>query len=253
MARLAAAGASPVFLAIAMFLATPMVLAIPVAGATADSAAVKRVTVDSATSNVRWTQGYVQPGASVVFSGHVTAAATTLTAVLRPLGRPGIVTKRQVFQVAGPGAFHARLRLPPRPLPGRYSLKVTATIGPATLAPITVGVAIPAPAEGVLDRVRVSAFPNGPWLLYTKNTPPHIQGSHKELWMQFRFLYPPSGKTVQLVWKLKWHTIVGKVTKRYKDILETSVASASPLPSGHWSAVLTIDGRVAKKMDVLVG
>ena len=48
--------------------------------------------------------------------------------------------------------------------------------------------------------------------------------------MRFRYLYPPSGKKVQLVWKMKWHRVVGKVTKRYKDILETSVASAQPLP-----------------------
>jgi hypothetical protein len=51
---------------------------------------------------------------------------------------------------------------------------------------------------------------------------------------------------------MKWHRVVGKVTKRYKDILETSVASAQPLPAGHWVAVLKFDGVVSKKMDVIV-
>jgi hypothetical protein len=104
----------------------------------------------------------------------------------------------------------------------------------------------------VLDRAEVGATPTGPWLLYKSGTPPIVHGSHKELWMRFRFLSPPSGKNIELVWKLHWHRVVGKVYKLYKDTLTTSVSSGTPLPSGHWSAILLIDGRVAKKMDVIV-
>jgi len=45
--------------------------------------------------------------------------------------------------------------------------------------------------------------------------------------------------------------IVGKVSKRYADMLDTFCSSANPLPSGRWTVVLTIDGRIAKQIDVL--
>lgn len=207
--------------------------------------------ITSAEANVHWRQGWLKPGATVVFAGSVTAPAS-LTVALRPLDRPGTVTARGEFETTRAGAFTKRLRLPPRPLPGTYSLRVGGTSGESKLATAEVRVTIPAPAEGVLDRAEVGTTPHGPWLLYLSGSPPTVRGSHKTLWMRFRFLYPPTGKDIELVWKLHWHKVVGKVYKLYKDTLTTSVSSAVPLPSGHWSAVLKVDGRVAKKMDVIV-
>ncbi len=201
--------------------------------------------------DAHWNQGWLRAGANIQLAGSVDAPSS-LTVALRPVDRPGIVTARAIFKVANPGPFTHQLRLPPRPLPGTYNLRVGGTSGGTTLAPVDVDITIPAPPEGVLDQAEVGATPSGPWLLYTSGSPPVVQGSHKELWMRFRFLYPPTGKDIELVWKLHWHTVVGKVYKLYKDTLTTSVNSAAPLPSGHWSAVLMIDGRVAKKMDVIV-
>ena len=209
------------------------------------------LTVTSAVADARWNQGWLRPGATIHLTGSVDAPSS-LTAALRPVDRPGIVTARAAFEVADPGPFSEKLHLPPRPLPGTYSLRVGGTSGGTTLAPVEVTVTIPAPPEGVLDRAEVGSTPRGPWLLYKSGSPPVVHGPHKELWMRFRFLYPPTGKDVELVWKLHWHTVVGKVYKLYKDTLTTSVSSGAPLPSGHWSAVLKIDGRVAKKMDVIV-
>jgi hypothetical protein len=209
------------------------------------------LTVSSAVASAHWKEGWLLPGANVRFTGSVDAASS-LTAALRPLDRPGTVTARTTFEVAGAGPFSRQLRLPPRPLPGTYSLRLGGTSGAARLEPVDVTVTIPAPPEGVLDRAEVGTTPSGPWSLYKTGTPPIVHGSHKELWMRFRFLYPPTGKNIELVWKLHWHRVVGRVYKLYKDTLTTSVASGAPLPSGHWSAVLMIDGRVAKKMDVVV-
>lgn len=207
--------------------------------------------ITNAEANVHWKQGWLQPGATVVFTGSVTAPAS-LSVALRPLDRPGIVTARAEFETTRAGTFTKRLRLPPRPLPGTYSLRVGGTSGEGKLVTAEVKVMIPAPVEGVLDRAEVGTTPHGPWLLYESNSPPTVPGSHKTLWMRFRFLYAPTGKHIELIWKLHWHTVVGKLDKRYKDTLLTSVSSSTPLPSGHWSAELKIDGRVAKKMDVVV-
>jgi len=225
---------------------------LPAAAAAVSSASKQSVKVTSATTQASWKEGWLRPGSAVHFSGAVDAPSS-LAAALRPLGRPGVVTARSTFDVAQAGPFSGRLRLPPRALPGRYSLRVSGTSGAATLAPAEVIVTIPAPPEGVLDRVQVGAAPNGPWQTYTGGSPPVLHGAHQTLFMKYRFLYPPSGHDIEVVWKLHWHRIVGKVYKRYKDVIETTVASGSALPSGHWSTVLKIDGRVAKKMDVVLG
>jgi hypothetical protein len=225
-----------------------------VAGHSALAAGIRHtqaLTISGAVANAHWRQGWLRPGATVRFTGNV-EAPSSLTAALRPVDRPGVVTARIVFDVAGAGPFSEQLRLPPRPLPGNYSLRVGGTSGETRLTPVDVPVTIPAPTEGVLDQAEVGTTPSGPWLLYRSGSPPVVHGSHKELWMRFRFLYPPSGKNIELVWKLHWHTVVGKVYKLYKNTLTTSVTSGAPLPSGHWSAVLKIDGRVAKKMDVII-
>ena len=224
---------------------------LPAAAAAVSSASKQSVKVTSATTQASWKEGWLRPGSAVHFSGAVDAPSS-LAAALRPIGRPGVVTARSTFEVAQAGPFSGRLRLPPRALPGRYSLRVSGTSGAATLAPAEVIVTIPAPPEGVLDRVQVGAAPNGPWQTYTGGSPPVLHGAHQTLFMKYRFLYPPSGHDIEVVWKLHWHRIVGKVYKRYKDVIETTVASGSALPSGHWSTVLKIDGRVAKKMDVVL-
>jgi hypothetical protein len=209
------------------------------------------LTVTGADANARWNQGWLRPGATIRFTGGVTAPAS-LTATLRPLDRPGVVTAHAEFDVTRAGPFTKAIHLPPRPLPGTYSLRVGGTSGGSPLQTVEVRVAIPAPPEGVLDQAQVGTTQQGPWLLYKSDTPPVVSGSHKTLWMRFRFLYPPTGKQIELVWRLHWHRLVGKVYKLYKDTLTTSVTSATPLPSGHWSAALVIDGRIAKKMDVVV-
>jgi len=220
-----------------------------VGSAAARTAEPPRLSLSGATAAVRWDEGWLRPGAAVRFTGDVEAPAT-LTATLRPLARPGIVTAHAELNVARAGKFTEKLALPPRPLPGVYSLRVGGTSGDARLRPVDVEVTIPAPPEGVSDRALVGPTKNGPWLAYVGQTGPALSGSHKELWTRFRFLYPPTGQKVLLVWKLRWHTVVGKVYKRYRNTIDTFARSGSPLPKGVWSVVLSIDGRVAKRMDV---
>ena len=237
-----------VFARIGVTVALLLAVGVPAAGAAGREA---ELTLSSAAVHAQWKQGWLQPGAGIRLEGTV-AEPATIAAALRPLDRPGIVTARSVFTLTKSGPFAVQMHLPPRPLPGRYSLRITGTSGTTSLAPVATTITIPAPPEGVLDRVQVSTTRNGPWQSYGNGTPPVVKGSHTELWMKFRFLYPPTGQNVLLVWKLHWHTLVGKVYKRYKNTLLTSVSSGSPLPSGHWLAILKFDGRTAKAMDVVI-
>jgi hypothetical protein len=215
------------------------------------SGGVRALVVDKPVIHASWRQGWLRPGAAVIVTGSV-GAPSTLTAALRPFARPGFVSARADFEIVRAGAFSEKLRLPPRPLPGRYRLSIGGKSGTTELKTVEIVVTIPAPPEGVLDRTEVGTTANGPWLLYRGQSPPVVHGSHKELWMRFRFLSPPSGRHIEIVWKMSWHTIVGKVSKGYADTLDTFCSSATTLPSGRWTVVLTIDGRVAKQMDVLL-
>jgi hypothetical protein len=207
------------------------------------------LSVDSATINASWKEGWLRPGATLRFGGTV-GQASTLTATLRPVDRPGVVTARLGdFEVAA-GAFNKTMPLPARPLPGVYRLRVASVGAGPRPAPVDTSVRIPAPPEGVIDRALVGTSLKGPWLHYVGNTGPAVQGAHRTLWVRFRFLYPPRAGRVELVWKLQWRRVVGKVYRRYSNTIDTYARSANPLPKGVWLVTLKIDGRTAKRMSV---
>jgi hypothetical protein len=207
------------------------------------------LSLDCAVVGAQWKEGWLRPEAAVRFTGNVTAPST-LTAFLRPVGRDIVTARLADFSVAQAGRFSGTLRLPPRALPGPYRLRILSTSSPPRPKPVDCPVEIPAPPEGVIDRALVGTSLKGPWLRYVGNTGPAVRGAHKTLWVRFRFLYPPTGKRIQIVWKLRWHIVVGKVYRRYQNTLDTVASSGAPLPKGVWLVVLTIDGRIAKKMDV---
>jgi hypothetical protein len=64
-----------------------------------------------------------------------------------------------------------------------------------------------------------------------------VSGAHNILWTRFRFLYPPSGRRIELVRKLRCHIVVGKVYARYANTIVTFVKTRSgePLPKGSGS------------------
>jgi hypothetical protein len=206
------------------------------------------LTVDRAVVKAKWKEGWLVPGATVRFAGTV-SEPSTLTAALRPLDGTAVTARLAAFD-APPGSFDETLPLPPRPLPGPYRLHIASLNPPPRPNPVDLVVTIPAPPEGVIDRALVGTTRNGPWLRYVGNTGPAVTGSHKVLWVRFRFLHPPTGHRVELIWKLRWRRVVGKIYKRYKNTIDTYAMSKQPLPTGVWLVVLKIDNRIAKRMNV---
>ena len=206
------------------------------------------LTIGATAVTATWKEGWLRPGASVRFSGR--AEPGPLSASLRPVSRPGVVTARLDFTPTQAGTYAKTLKLPPRALPGRYELRLVSTRPAPRPAPAEAIVRVPAPPEGVIDRALVGPTKSGPWSQYVGDTGPALSGQHKELWVRFRFLYPPEGKKVELVWKLAWRKVLGKVDRRYANTIDTYARSGSVLPKGVWLVVLTIDGRVAKRMSV---
>lgn len=225
-----------------------VLVALAMPGAGAAQVGTHGVTLDDATVHATWRQGWLQPGATVAFKGSVDVPST-LTAILRPASRRGTVTATKTFDVADAGEFTGTMPLPPRPLPGRYTLRLVRT-DPSGAAKVVVEV--PAPPEGVLDRALVGPAMTGPWQGYNVNAAPVFHGSHDELWMRFHFLSAPTSNTVELIWKYRWHIVIGKVYKRYKHVLLTYAKSSAPLAHGTWIVTLRIGGRIAKQMDVVL-
>ena len=229
---------APVRIGLALLLLTGV--AVPAAIAAGRSAST--FTVDKAVVTASWNEGFLKPGAGVTFSGNVDGPSN-LNASLRPLAHPGTVTARAEFS-APAGAFNETLKLPNRPLPGKYRLRVAGTTGTTVLAPVDVIVTVPAPPEGIVDRLQVGTSRSGPFGGRV------VSGTHAVLWARYLFISPPTGKKVQLVWSQTSHRIVGKVVKRDATSILLSVGSGQPLRKGRWITVLTIDGRVAMKTAV---
>jgi hypothetical protein len=211
-------------------------------------AAAPALTLDDASATAVWKEGYLRPGAAIRFSGSV-AGPSHITAILRPKSGPKRVTAKVEFDVAGAGSFSERIDLPPRPLPGTYSLRLVGTSGGAKLPAAQATVSIPTPPEGVVARSEVSLAKGG------KQVPrqgqvPVVKGTPTTIWVRYRFLYPPKGHDVKVTWNLHWRHRLGVIDKKYGKTIDTFVKSGAPLPAGVWNVVLTVDGRVAKQTSV---
>lgn len=104
----------------------------------------------------------------------------------------------------------------------------------------------------MLDRALVGPTKNGPWLRYDNNSSPLVSGKHDQLWTRFIFLSPPKAGKIEIVWRLRWRTVVGTVAKNFKNTLDTFAKTKNgvALPSGTWTVTLTINGRIAKQAAV---
>jgi hypothetical protein len=226
------------------------VLASAVPAAIAAAGDASTFTIDQTAVHASWKEGWLRPGAAVRFAGTLGAPAT-LHVVLRPVARPNIVTVQETLDVAQAGAYSEVVKLPPRPLPGAYTLTVRPSTATGDLAPVTVRVSVPTPPEGVLDRALVSTTKSGPWQRFDTSAPV-VHGEHRQLWARFAFLAPPTGKNISIVWRLNWHRLIGVIDHRYKASLDTFVRSGTALPSGAWTITLSVDGRVAKRAEIRI-
>ena len=202
-------------------LALVSVVALAIAGAAVGGRTLtSAVKLTTATATAHWSQGYLKPGANVTFAGSV-GAASNLSAVLRPDDRPGVVTAKTDFAVATAGAVHSAHQAAAAPDPRQ--------VHPQRLGqerhhdarsgqdrrddPFAArGRARPGAGRHRAERA-VADLPGRP--------PADDQGLAQGALDAVPVPTRRSGKNLQLVWKMKWHTVVGKVTKRYKDILET--------------------------------
>lgn len=183
-----------------------------------------------------WKEGWLT--GSIRFSVTV-GGATDATATIRPVA-PGPLAAKKDYTFTQAGTVTETITLPARLPPRAYVLKVVGSDGEAVEGKFTV----PTPPEGIVDSAVVSSAKGGKAV--------HVLAGAKELWVRFHFMTPPQAKTVKVVWRTPSYTYVGAVTKPYAATIDSFLKSGSPLPHGTWYAILMVDGKTAKKIDVRV-
>jgi hypothetical protein len=172
--------------------------------------------------------------ASVKFTITIGSPATVDVAV-RP-AKSGPVAGHAVYTL-GAGATTETIKLPPRLVPGDYTLHVVG-------APLT-RFTIPTPPEGVADTAEISLTKGGKSLTSVD--------SPKELWVRFHFLArPPAANTVTIVWKIPGFRYVGKVNKPYSQTIDSDLSSGKAFAPGTYYAYLKVGPKITRAKEIRV-
>lgn len=204
------------------------------------------MTLDQPRFTGQWRLGFLERG-RVRVTGTAGVAAR-LRAWVRSSSDGKVYAKREFSSAAG--RYSATLRLPARPLPGRYRVYV---VGLSPVLPrVDRNVTVPTPPEGVVDRAVVSARRGGPGVTV-------LRGSRHEAWARFHFLTPPPrGRKLTIQWRTPSYQLICQSSRGplkgcrlpvdYAETVTTHVRSfGAPLAFGKWEARLSVGGKLARK------
>ncbi|HEY4346856.1 MAG TPA: hypothetical protein VGM80_04645 [Gaiellaceae bacterium] len=209
--------------------ATALVLPASSSGAPERAASVS---VSNVKLTATWKEGWLTAKLRFTLDA---GAATSVSASVRPVV-PGPVAAHVIYTLSA-GSATETIKLPARLPPREYVLNITGA-APTKFT-------IPTPDEGVVDSAIISLTATGKAVRSAAN--PH------QLFVRFHFLTgPPSAKSAKIEWRTPTFTFVGAVTKPYAATIQSDLKSNSPLPRGHWYAILTVAGKTAKRIDVTV-
>jgi hypothetical protein len=171
--------------------------------------------------------------------------ASRLTALVKTAG--GRLQGERHYQLGRAGTFAETLRLSPGTPPGPYVLRVLGTTGNATQTVRETGFRLKPPPEGIVDRAAISLTKGGA----AGST---FRSPQRQLWVRFHFVAPPANsRAVRIVWRTPSFKLVGAVSKPATATIDSSLRSAAPLAVGRWYAILSVDGKIVKRVGVRIG
>jgi hypothetical protein len=157
------------------------------------------------------------------------------------------------------GTFARTLPLPARFVPGRYLLTLTGTgVSGATIPEQERELVIEAPAEGVVSSAWISRSFNGPPVDRVANTVEPRGKKHTLFLAHFVFAAQPrAGTKLTVTWFTPRRPSIGTARKANTRVVVSYLAyfrdpRNTYLKTGRWGAILRSDGRVAKRVSVLV-
>lgn len=196
-------------------------------------------------SNVKLSGGWKEGWLTATLHFTITVGdAANVTAFIRPAaGGPVGATKD--YAITQAGTITETLAMPKRPLPKAYVLRVFGRSGAGALPKVDTQFTVPSPPEGISDGAAISESQGGKELHAVK-------GPVMELWARFHFFAPPDAKTVVIVWRTPSYKFIGAATKPYKTTIDSFLRSTSPIPTGIWYAVMKVNGKIAKRIDIRI-
>jgi hypothetical protein len=206
-------------------LSNPATVAIP-----APPAPPPRILLGTARfSKVKWTASRVRGTLRV--AGTLEAGGRVEIALLR--GRRAL--QRQVVRLPA-GSFTRTIKLAPRLLPGKLTLRIQGAGAGAVLVPVVRTITLPAPVEGVVERAYVSSLQRGP-------AATTLRGKDR-IYATFRFAALPKGSRRITV---RWIAPSGEKTPpdgrpRTRTVSAVVGNGRDELPTGVWRCELRVDG-----------
>jgi hypothetical protein len=170
--------------------------------------------------------------------------ASRLTALVKAAG--GRVRGERHYVIGRAGTVAETIRLSPVTPPGSYVLRVLGTTGNATQAVREAAVRLKPPPEGIVDHAAISLAKGG-------RAGSAFQSPQRQLWVQFHFLALPTSRNVRVVWRTPSFKLVGAVSKPAAATIDSSLRSGAPLAVGRWYAILSVNGKIVKRVGVRIG
>jgi hypothetical protein len=144
------------------------------------------------------------------------------------------VLQRAVFNVKA-GAFSKTVKLGPRVIPGKLTLRVQGVGSGSTLVPASSSIRIAAPPEGVAEASFISALQQGPAASTLRNK--------KRIFATFRFaVLPKGGKAITTRWIPPGRGPLAADGKPRKRTVTSFISSSGALPKGLWKCELRAGG-----------
>ncbi len=220
-----------------------------VGAALADRATTPTVTIDTATFSGKWREGWFRRGTLRV-AGTISDAAQ-LEVTLRTSA--GEVTSTSTFSTSAAGTYRRTLKLPARPLPGKYPLTVSVVNGGVVSAKAARVLNLPSPPEGVIGKAIISARPNGAAAV--------VVHSLHQAYARFHFLtLPPHSRIVTIQWRTPNYQLICQTSKGplkgcklpiripADGWIRTYLRSfGTPLAKGNWECRLSVGSVIAKR------
>ncbi len=180
-------------------------------------------------SKVKWVASRVRGTLRV--GGTLEAGGKVEVALLR--GRRAL--QRQVFTLPA-GPFNRTIKLAPRLLPGKLTLRIQGAGAGAVLIPAVSTVVLPAPKEGVVERAFISSLQRGPAATTLRNK--------TRLFATFRFAALPKGSRKITA---RWIAPGGQKTPpdgrpRSRTVSSVVGNGKDELPAGVWRCELRVKG-----------
>src|SRR5262249_43415169 len=119
--------------------------------------------------------------------------------------------------------------------------------GNNTLAVRETGIQLKPPPEGIVDAAAISLSKGG-------RAGSAFQSPQRQLWVRFHFLATPARThTIRIVWRTPSFQLVGAGSEPVSTTTGSSLRSAAPLAVGRWYAILSVDGKIVKRIGVRIG